>query len=471
MKKSSLLLISIVFLLGSISCHQPIKDEKQPNIIFIMVDDLGKEWISCYGADSISTPSIDQMAADGMKFHNAWSMPQCTPTRVTLLTGKYPWKTGWVNHWDVPRWGHGYFDWKHYKTFATYMKQAGYKTAAAGKWQINDFRLTPDAMNKHGFDDWCMWTGYEEGVPASRERYWDPYIHTQDGSKTYLGEFGTDVFTAFLVNFMRENKDHPMMIYYPMALTHGPMTSTPDEPDVTGLERHKAMVRYADKQVGLLIEEAQNLGIAENTMVIFSTDNGSSRGIRGSIHGKSVEGGKGTKWEAGVCEPFIVRWPGKISPGSETNAITDFTDLLPTFLDAAGIDLPEDDLDGYSFLPVVLGNAKDTPREWIMALGHGPACLDELGVRGVDDFADRVIRDKTHKVWIDQSRQITRLHNLIQDPYEEVNLLDNSGEKDRLALEKFKAVLECLPEADARPIYDKRAPNDWDTEKIKCSTE
>ena len=90
----------------------------KPNILFIMVDDLGKDWISCYGGDNIETPHIDALAAGGIKFNNAWSMPQCTPTRVTLLTGQYPCRTGWVNHWDVPRWGVGYFDWEHYTTFA-----------------------------------------------------------------------------------------------------------------------------------------------------------------------------------------------------------------------------------------------------------------------------------------------------------------------------------------------------------------
>ena len=84
----------------------------RPNILFIMVDDLGKEWISCYGAEDIRTPNIDALAKTGMQFENAYSMPQCTPSRAALLTGQYPWRTGWVNHWDVPRWGVGYFDWK-----------------------------------------------------------------------------------------------------------------------------------------------------------------------------------------------------------------------------------------------------------------------------------------------------------------------------------------------------------------------
>ncbi|NDH00015.1 MAG: N-acetylgalactosamine 6-sulfate sulfatase, partial [Opitutae bacterium] len=132
----------------------------KPNILYIMADDLGKEWISCYGAEDMETPNIDALAAGGIKFNNAYSMPACTPSRTTLLTGKYPWRTGWANHWDVPRWGVGYFDWKKKEntTFARLMKDLGYATAAAGKWQINDFRIEPQAMKKHGFDDWAMWT-------------------------------------------------------------------------------------------------------------------------------------------------------------------------------------------------------------------------------------------------------------------------------------------------------------------------
>ena len=141
-------------------------DHAKPNILFIMLDDLGKEWVSCYGAEDIETPHIDALAAGGMKFNNAYSMPQCTPSRVTLLTGKYPWRNGFVNHWDVPRWGVGYFDWKQKEntTFARLMKDLGYATCAAGKWQINDFRIEPQAMKKHGFDDWAMWTGAETEI-------------------------------------------------------------------------------------------------------------------------------------------------------------------------------------------------------------------------------------------------------------------------------------------------------------------
>ena len=173
-------------------------ETEKPNIIFIMLDDLGKEWIGCYGADDIKTPHIDALAESGLTFNKAWSMPQCTPTRVTLLTGQYPWRTGWVNHWDVPRGGVAYFDWEKHTTFATLMKSAGYKTAVAGKWQINDFRVEPEALKKHGFDDWCMWTGYEAQNTRSKNRYWDPYVHTRDGSKTWEGKFGPDIYKVWI---------------------------------------------------------------------------------------------------------------------------------------------------------------------------------------------------------------------------------------------------------------------------------
>ncbi len=270
----------------------------KPNILFIMVDDLGKDWISCYGADEINTPNIDRLAQGGLKFHNAWSMPQCTPTRATLLTGQYPWRTGWVNHWDVPRWGVGYFDWANYTTFANVMKSAGYSTAIAGKWQINDFRLEPEALRKHGLDDWAVWTGYENGNLPIGERYWDAYIDARAGSKTYMGKFGPDIYCDFLIGHMKQHRDEPMMLYFPMALTHSPLVPTPDEPKVTtNKDKLKAMVRYTDTLVGRLVSTLDDLKIRDRTIVIFTTDNGTSGGMRGTVNGRRPSGGKGSKFE------------------------------------------------------------------------------------------------------------------------------------------------------------------------------
>ncbi len=450
----------------AIACAMLPTTAQKPNILFIMVDDLGKEWISCYGADNIQTPHIDKLAKKGMKFHNAWSMPQCTPTRATLLTGQYPWRTGWVNHWDVPRWGVGYFDWAKYTTFANVMKGAGYRTAIAGKWQINDFRLEPEALKKHGFDDWCMWTGYEAQNKPSGERYWDAYIHTREGSKTYKNKFGPDIYCDFLVDFIHANKAQPMMLYFPMALTHGPLIHTPDEPTVTEkMAKHRAMVRYTDKLVGRLVKAVDDAGIRKNTIIIFTTDNGTGGGQRGTIKGVRPTGGKASNYEGGVCEPFIVNCPGTVGAGVETDALTDFSDLLPTFAELGSAPLPEGvTLDGKSFAPLLLGKAKDSPREWILAMGHGSARLDEKGVRGRNDYTDRVLRDKRYKVWLDTAPRITRLYDLKTDPMERDNLIESQQPEHIAALNKFKRIVDSQPKADARPQYRPRKANAWDRE-------
>jgi arylsulfatase A-like enzyme len=463
------LLITCVFSLsfGELFANQ--KNAKQPNILFIMLDDLGKEWISCYGAEDIKTPNIDALAAGGIKFNNTYSMPQCTPSRATLLTGKYPWRNGYVNHWDVPRWGVGYFDWrpKENTTFARLMKDLGYKTCAAGKWQINDFRIEPQAMKKHGFDDWAMWTGWEAENPPSGERYQDPYIHTRTGSKTYKGKFGPDIYTDHIIQFMKEYKEDPMCLYLPMALPHTPFVATPDEPKASSkLDRHKAMVRYIDKLIGKLVKALEDFGIRDNTILIFTTDNGSTGSITGTLHGTKVQGGKSKEKESGICAPFIVNCPGLVPAGKETNALTDFSDLLPTFVELGGGKVPDDlVVDGKSIAPLILGKEKDSKRKWIMALGFGKGKLDKEGVRGREDFMSRVIRDKRFKVWVSKKKKIVRLHDLMEDPWEQTNLIDSTEEAHKKAIRKFEGVLASVPDKDARPLYTPRAKNPWDLKK------
>ena len=438
----------------------------KPNIIYILADDLGYGELGCFGQEIIKTPNIDALAKIGMKFANAYSMPQCTPSRATLLTGQYPWRTGWVNHWDVPRWGVGYFDWKLRRnmTFARIMKSAGYATAAVGKWQINDFRISPDAMKKHGFDDWCMWTGYESGNKASAERYWDAYVNTPQGSKTHAGKFGPDVYTDYLIRFINKHKDEPMMLYFPMALTHGPLTTTTAEPDVEdSKEKFKAMIRYTDLLVGRICKALDKLRIRDRTIIIFTTDNGSGGGHTGTINGRKIRGGKAKKTENGVCEPFIVNCPGLVPQGVVTDALTDFTDLLPTFAELGGAKIPKDlKIDGVSIAPVLLGKAKDSGRQWIMALGHGPAKLDEKGVRGQVDYTERVIRDKRYKVWVSEQKKITQLYDLLSDSFEQKNLIDSTKPEHLAAIKKFQAVVDTMPEKDARPGYTPRKANPWD---------
>jgi len=441
----------------------------KPNILFIMVDDLGKEWLSCYGSDVIKTPNIDNLAAEGMTFNNAYSMPSCTSSRTTLLTGKYPWRNGYVNHWDVPRWGVAYFDWKKKEntTFARLMKNLGYATYAAGKWQINDFRVEPQAMKKHGFDDWAMWTGSETGNEPSETRFYDAYVNTPEGSKTYAGKFGPDIYTDSLINFMGKHKKEPMCLYYPMALVHRPWVTTPDEPRVKSrLDRHKAMVRYADKMVGKLIKSLEDLEIRDRTIVIFTTDNGTTGGRVGftaTRNGVTVPGAKGELNEAGVCTPFIVNCPGMVPEGVETDALTDFSDILPTFLELGGGEIPKGFVtDGVSIASLILGEEKGAKRKWIMSLGGGAGRLTKDGVRGSEVFGERVIRDKHYKVWVSTKKNIVRLYDLQRDPWEKVNLLEGNPKEYKKVLQKFQAVVRALPNKDAYPIYEKRAANKWD---------
>ena len=290
----------------------------KPNIVFIMVDDLGPEWVSSYGGEGIDTPNIDELARRGMSFDNAYSMPQCTPTRATLLTGQYPFRHGWVNHWDVPRWGAGcHYDPDRNVTFARQLEEVGYKTGIAGKWQINDFRVQPNVLRRHGFQEWSLWTGYESLNPPSAERYWDPYVFSNlHPSKTYEGKFGPDVYNDFVLEFFERHHDEPMLLYYPMALTHGPLVHTPHEPFAESkYDRHKAMVRYTDYLVGKVMKKLEDLGVWDNTYVIFTTDNGTSGGINGRMNGRSVRGGKAKLTENGPRQPFIVTGPG-VEPGS-----------------------------------------------------------------------------------------------------------------------------------------------------------
>ena len=184
---------------------------------------------------------------------------------------------------------------------------------------------------------------------------------------------------------------------------------------------------------------------------------------RGTLNGRIVRGGKGKESEAGCCEPFIVNCPGIVPKGKVTDALTDFTDMLPTFAELGGAKLSDKfPIDGKSIAKVMLGKAKDSPRQWIMALGHGAAKLDAKGVRGQADYATRVIRDKQFKVWVSNERKIIRLHDLKADPFEETNLLDSTDDAHQVALKKFQALIDAMPAKDARPKYDPRKTNSWD---------
>ncbi len=443
--------------------------DQRPNIVFIMVDDLGKEWIGSYGGENIATPNIDRLAETGMRFLNVYSMPQCTPTRATLLTGQYPFRHGWVNHWDVPRWGRGcHFDPEQNPSLARVLKSAGYRTCVAGKWQINDFRIQPDVLQQLGFDEHCMWTGYEAGNPPSGERYWDPYLFTESGSKTYEGQFGPDICNDFVLEFLDQQAAadgmDPFFVYYPMILTHGPLTTTPHKPDVKGkIETHTAMVEYMDQLVGNVVKKLDELELRENTIVVWTTDNGTSGGISNRMNGRLVKGAKGQTLENGTCEPFVVNCPGRVPAGTVSDALSDFTDLLPTFAEPGGATLPKSHtFDGKSQASVWLGQTQDGPREWILSLGGGAGTYDpETGrVINVHRYRDRVIRDKRFKLYIETDRSAAKLVDLDADPAELKNVIDDPAHA--AVVERLQKIESYFPAEDAAPRYTALKPQKWD---------
>ena len=462
MKKTLLLLGGLFYF--PVASQAQDKDISKPNILFVLIDDLGKEWISQYGAENINTPVFESLTQTGVKFTNCYSMPQSTPSRVTLLTGQYPYRHGWVNHWDAPRWGAGvHFDETCNPSIPNKIREAGYVTAAAGKWQLDDFRVEPDAMNRVGFDEYCMWTGYEAGIQASANRYWDPYLHTKTGSKTYNGAFGEDIFSSFLIDFMRKNKDKPMFMYYPMCITHTPFTSTPLEPNVKGkIECHKAMVRYADYTIGKLVEEIERLGLREKTIIVVTTDNGTTGAIVGQIDGVSIQGGKAKTIESGINAPLVISYPASLPQGITSDALVDFTDFMPTFAAMAGAELDNRYVyDGQSFAAILKGEQADSPRTWIMSMGgHNNAKISEKGVENQYIFRDRVIRDKQYKLYVSTQRKPEKLFDLQADPYETKNIIHQPGMQ--AVVKRLFAPVASMPDKDYDPIYKANPTQAWD---------
>lgn len=340
----------------------------QPNIIFIMVDDMGRDWVSCYGSEH-QTPNVDRLAKEGMRYTTAWCTPICTPTRVTLLTGQYPFRHGWAQHYDVPRWGGGGLDWNKYSTFASAIRDAGYATGIGGKWQINDLRSQPDALMRHGFDEHCVWTGAEKGHPETEERYFNGYIMTNGERETV--PYGPDAINDFAIDFVRRHKDEPFLFYYPMLLAHGPFGSTPlnkDKPPTEKAEQYAGYVTYMDRLVGKLIDAVDEAGISDRTMIVFTGDNGSS--AAGTLNDELYNKGKGQRADWGAHVPFIVRAPFLIpQPGLYSTDLVDFTDLYPTFAELAGAKRPHGaTLDGTSLVPSLSGDEDPfKKRNWIFS--------------------------------------------------------------------------------------------------------
>ncbi len=328
---------------------------RQPNIVLIMADDMGYECLGVNGSTSYETPRLDGLAAAGIRFRQCYSQPLCTPSRVKIMTGQY-------NFRNYKRFGHLERD---QKTFAHALKAAGYQTAIAGKWQLGHDKSLPAHF---GFDEYCLWQlSYEK---KQGERFANPLIE-RNGETLPRDEavYGPDVFADFACDFMTRNQETPFVLYYPMVLVHNPFVPTPDSPDWTE-DRHKDapryfadMMTYTDKVVGRLVDHVASLGLAEDTIFLFTGDNGTNRKITSRMGERVIPGGKGKMTDAGTRVPLVAYWPGVIPGGGISDELVGFEDFFPTLLELAGQkEYRGSALDGRSFLPLLRGEiAKDKP--------------------------------------------------------------------------------------------------------------
>jgi arylsulfatase A len=359
----------------------------RPNFVVIMADDIGAECLGCYGSEVYQTPHLDALAASGMRFRHAHSQPICTPSRVQIMTGIY-------NNRNYVRFG--LLD-PAATTFGNLLRDAGYRTCVAGKWQLEGGFAAP---SRFGFDRHCLWQ-----LTRRPSRYPNPGLEIDGEEKDFKnGEFGPDLVTDYLCRFLEENREHPFLVYYPMILPHWPFVPTPDHPDwdptmwrdaknepggFLGPEYWDAMVRYTDKMTGKVIRKLEELGLRENTLVIWTADNGTYDGITSRLGDRDYRGGKGSTKDNGTWVGFIASWPGTIPAGGVSDSPVDFADVLPTLTEAAGVSIPEHlQIDGVSLVPAFCGQPRR--KEYIY-------CWYERN--GVRENASQHVRTAQHKLY------------------------------------------------------------------------
>jgi len=371
MKFTSTLTILAGLLLGAFTAQA----NDQPNIILIMADDMGYEALSSNGSESCKSPNLDKLAAKGVRFTNCFSNPICTPSRVKLMTGQYNVrnyvKFGWLD--------------REQTTFAHQLKAAGYATAIAGKWQLGRDKDSPQHF---GFEQSCLWQhtrsgrSNEDGKNIDR-RFVNPQLEFNGVEKDFTnGEYGPQVCTDFICDFIDKNKKKPFLVYYPMILTHCPFDPTPDSTDwdpkrlgsttykgdCNDPQRHfRDMVAYADKAVGQIVSQLGKSGVRDNTLIIFTGDNGTDTPIVTPWNGKKVVGGKGTMSDTGTRVPLIVNWPAGIrKAGRVVDDLVEFTDVFPTICEVTTAKLPKNHPgDGASIVPVLRNQAGARKKDWV----------------------------------------------------------------------------------------------------------
>ena len=329
----------------------------KPNIVFILTDDQGYGDLGCYGSSAIKTPHIDALREQGMKFTSFYVHNRCSPTRLAFMTGSHAQRAGCAKViYRRERMGINPAE----ITVAELLKQAGYVTGIVGKWHLGEW----EAFNPvhHGFDSFYgfMEYGGDRGSKRSTGIYRDSERIEEKVSKTD-GIHSPKLLNA-AIDFITENKDGPFFLYYASPLPH-----TKWKP----LERFKGssqqgtygdVVQEIDWQVGELMEALEELGLADNTLVIYASDNGPQLNVNGYGSAGVLRDGKWTNFEGGIRVPCIMRWPGVIPAGSINHEITGIIDMVPSFCALAGVDVPSDRvIDGRNILPYMQGRAVHPP--------------------------------------------------------------------------------------------------------------
>src|SRR5262245_50587768 len=445
------------------------QSNQRPNVVFILLDNVGQEWFGCYGSEEGCTPNIDQLARTGVRIENCYTPPVCGPSRVVLLTGRYPHSTGFRLHHDAALYSGGGLDPKREIVFPRLLRDAGYATGITGKWQINNLYDQPDVLTQHGFQEQLVWPGsidfprlesgarrrfddiiarqsYEEAVAFNEHiesRYWDP-VFIRNGKREILqGEFGPDVSREFAFDFLRRHREGPFFLYLPMVLTHGQNFSSPAVPTPLNRDTDRQpqamfadMLRYADQIVGQIVTEIQRLGLSDNTIIFVASDNGTEHRFQARRSGRTVQGDLYSLTEAGGNIVLMVNCP-KLVPGGRTVPLADFTDLYPTICELTGVPLsPDHRPQGRSLAAYLRGQpGARPPRDWILNEYHDV----------------RVVRDSRFKLYSDG-----RFFDASADPAEQHNLSQSTDSTALAARLRLQQVLASLP-TDVPPPFPLRS--------------
>lgn len=318
--------------------------DERPNILLLFADDLGVEGLTPYGGKAYRTPNLDRLAENGMTFELAYATPVCVASRVELLTGQYPFRNGWMGLTGPFDQKGGYVS-PGLPSLACGLRDAGYATAAAGKWHLAPLPVRPRHPNQFGFDEYHLWK------PGKR-RYWKPWIMRDGEVREDLSEgaYGPDLHAEFVIDFIERNRNRPWFVYYPMLLVHEPLGRTP-----TGGTTDGDHVAYMDDIVGRLVAAIARLDLTGRTWVFFLADNGSPV-IRSVQRGdRTIFGGKRDLSDRGAAVPFIVDGPG-VPAGSRFDGVVDLSDVFPTIYGLAGLPLPSGPtFDGESLVRILRG--------------------------------------------------------------------------------------------------------------------